>query len=84
MEQQTFLPPGTEFRRRAYEPYGPSWDHDHCEFCGAKFALPGVQPDAQSIGFTTTDKHERGAGYYWVCCGCFDDFQVEFNWSICV
>jgi len=44
-----------------------SWDHDHCEFCWAKF------PDDCSKGYTTEDM------YYWVCPSCFEDFKDMFT-----
>jgi hypothetical protein len=40
--------------------YNPGWDHDHCEFCGAKFSVDLSGPDFQKDGYTTEDD------YYWI------------------
>ena len=64
----------------------PSWDHDHCDFCWAKFAESGRAeapiPEALAEGYTTTDAHPRGAEAYWVCEPCFEDFHERFEWSV--
>ena len=84
MGQEAYLPPGTAFARRAYRPYGESWDHDHCEFCSAKLAEAGsVAAEAEDVlthGFATTAEHPVGADYHWVCEPCFRDFATEFGW----
>lgn len=59
--------------RRSYTPYSQTWDHDHCEFCNAKFSLTG--PDLTQ-GYATAD------AYYWVCPDCFQDFREEFQWTV--
>ena len=46
-------------------------DHDHCEFCWAKF---GDFPDALHEGYTTEDM------YPWVCPECYEDFKMDFEW----
>lgn len=66
---------GAVLVRLRYTPPRPDWDHDHCEFCRAKFAADGV-PDAMTEGFATTDR------YRWVCMTCFDDFRARFGWSL--
>lgn len=61
---------GMSFRWTAYRPPRPSWDHDHCEFCGAKF----MQLPAEGIlteGFASED------GDRWICAPCFHDFADE-------
>jgi hypothetical protein len=58
-----------------YAPANPKNDHDHCEFCFAKFMvadLPGVLHE----GYTTADR------YYWICVPCFDDFADLFEWQV--
>ena len=60
-------------QHRVYTPYRPGWDHDHCEFCGAKFSQ--IEGDLHQ-GYTTDDQ------YSWICEVCFEDFQIEFEWSI--
>ena len=66
---------GAVLKRLRYSPVRADWDHDHCEFCGAKFA--GVDhPDALIEGFATTDRSR------WVCATCFGDFRERFGWSL--
>ena len=59
------------------EPYAPSPgnDHDHCEFCWAKFMMP-EWPDTLHSGYTTAD-HRR-----WICSTCFEDFRDMFQWTV--
>ena len=47
------------------------WDHDHCEFCGAKFS--NNEGDLH-FGYSTMDS------YYWICKDCFNDFKEQFEW----
>ena len=66
---------GVALTRRPWRPYRPGWDHDHCEFCGAKFgAFDG--PDILQKGWATAD------GYRWICDQCFADFRARFDWQI--
>lgn len=58
---------------RTYRPFRPDWEHDHCEFCGAKFSS---EEDDLHSGFSTED------GYHWVCPSCFQDFREEFGWGL--
>jgi hypothetical protein len=53
----------------------PGWDHDHCEFCFAKFAGPELA-DTLHTGFTTADRSR------WVCQQCFADFRERFGWRV--
>lgn len=48
-------------------------DHDHCEFCFAKFSE--AQKDLHQ-GYCSTDK------YYWICEKCYSDFKEHFKWGI--
>ena len=63
--------------RRSYRPTSRkrNWDHDHCEFCGAKF-MQGDHPEVLHAGYATLDEQ------HWICEPCFDDFRGEFNWRI--
>jgi hypothetical protein len=58
-----------------YAPARSSNDHDHCEFCWAKF-MQTAQPDTLQEGYSTPDR-ER-----WICKGCFDDFVDLFGWKV--
>ena len=58
------------------QPYAPASalnDHDHCEFCFAKF-MTDESPDTITSGYATTDR------YRWVCKTCFSDFADLFEW----
>ncbi len=60
---------------RAYSPASPENDHDHCEFCFAKFMV-GELPDTLAEGYCTADR------YHWVCKTCFADFSEIFIWRL--
>lgn len=47
-------------------------DHDHCEFCGAKFS---EEPGDLHAGYCTADE------YYWICRICYEDFKDLFGWE---
>lgn len=51
---------------------GRESDHDHCEFCWAKFGRNG----GLSAGYATDDRR------YWVCPTCFADFAASFGWML--
>lgn len=53
----------------------PLWDHDHCEFCFAKF-MEGDHPDVLHEGYCTEDR------YCWICENCFGDFRERFGWTL--
>jgi phage terminase large subunit-like protein len=60
---------------KKYTKYREGWEHDHCEFCRAKFMeQPG--PEILTEGFATSDN------YRWVCKTCFEDFKNLFQWQI--
>ncbi|MCB9092977.1 MAG: hypothetical protein H6620_10505 [Halobacteriovoraceae bacterium] len=58
----------------SYKPSHKDSDHDHCEFCSAKFSE--VIMGALKEGYKTQD------GYRWICSSCFEDFKNTFNWII--
>jgi len=73
-----------ELQWKTYRKWSDQWDHDHCVFCWAKFVEPSAYAwylenrsaaNVYTEGYTTTQAHESGAGYYWVCQPCFDDFR---------
>jgi hypothetical protein len=53
---------GVTLIHRRYRRYfkDSNWDHDHCEFCRAKF-MEEDYPKVLHIGYATTDE------YHWVC-----------------
>ena len=71
---------GAELAWRPYRTWDDGWDHDHCEFCWAKFAVSaGPEDDALTEGFATTASHPNGEDYHWVCTACFDAFADRFG-----
>jgi hypothetical protein len=69
--QQKFLSAAL-LLKRPYRKFREGWDHDHCEFCGAKFS---ELPQDLNVGYSTVDN------YCWVCEKCYDDFKEEFQWK---
>lgn len=51
------------------------WDHDHCEFCSAKF-MEASNKDVLNEGYVTEDTQR------WICKECFEDFRDEYQWLI--
>lgn len=72
---------GAMLQRRRWKAPNDHWDHDHCACCWAKFAEWDA-PDIQHEGYTTTDDYKLGAGYHWVCEGCFGDLKDEMRWRL--
>jgi hypothetical protein len=60
---------------KRYKPSNLDNDHDHCEFCFAKFMEGNIQ-DTLRDGYTTSD------GYHWICSSCFEDFKNLFKWKV--
>jgi hypothetical protein len=65
---------GVELLWSRWIPSNPNNDHDHCEFCSAKFMAEGV-PNALHEGYTTATH------YHWVCEQCYADFKERFQWK---
>ncbi|GAB6188179.1 hypothetical protein [Thermopirellula anaerolimosa] len=70
--QERFLK-GVSLLRRTYRKYREGWEHDHCEFCGAKFSEQG---EGVNVGYTTIDR------YHWICEECYKDFKDMFQWTL--
>ena len=67
---------GVNLIHRRYRRYkNPKWDHDHCEFCQAKFMVEDVH-DVLHEGYTTEDD------YHWICNSCFAEFNDRFGWTV--
>ena len=73
--QETYMQ-GLALCWKPYHRYSESWDHDHCEFCWAKFSEVPSDADALTEGYASSDSHR------WVCRQCFDDFRQKFEWTI--
>ena len=70
--QESYLK-GVKLIPHKYQPDTKGWDHDHCEFCGAKFST--LEGDI-NFGYSTIDS------YYWICNQCFNDFKNVFKWIV--
>jgi hypothetical protein len=76
MNQERFLN-GVTLRFRAWWPYRPGWDHDHCAFCTAEISDQPIDGHTEyNSGWVTED------GYHWVCPACFEDFRTRFGWVV--
>lgn len=65
---------GATLVRRHYRATATN-DHDHCQFCWAKF----MEADFAGVlreGYATPD------GYRWICETCFRDFRELFGWNL--
>lgn len=71
------------------EPRG--WDHDHCDFCWAKFMATDYPPEQRewreqhpeilTAGYTPAGS-EPGRTCLWICPQCFEDFRERFDWTV--
>ena len=61
---------------RAWRESQPGWDHDHCEFCWAKFTDREDVKDVLREGYTTADE------YWWICSACARDFAERFQFTL--
>ncbi|MFN8037186.1 MAG: hypothetical protein U0V73_14760 [Acidimicrobiia bacterium] len=68
---------GRRLRWSTYVGPRPDWDHDHCEFCWAKFAAADVDDEVMGEGYVNDDD-ER----HWICSECFEDFHDRFGWIV--
>ena len=66
---------GMTLSRRRWRQSRANWDHDHCEFCWAKF-MDIDDPEILREGWTDADE------YRWICDTCFADFQDRFAWNV--
>jgi hypothetical protein len=65
---------GVTLTRKKWIVLTPDWDHDHCEFCLAKFG-DADWADCRE-GWTTPDECR------WICDTCFADFRERFHWIV--
>lgn len=61
---------------RSWHETRPGWDHDHCEFCWAKFMDRDDVEDVLREGYTTADE------YWWVCAVCANDFAARLQLTL--
>jgi hypothetical protein len=74
-DQESYMV-GLAFRWAQWSTKDPRWDHDHCEFCWAKFPATPGEVNGHDEGWLTTD------GDLWVCAQCFTDFTERFEWTV--
>lgn len=70
--QESYLT-GRQLRFVPYVRRSQQWEHEHCEFCSAKFS---DNADDLHTGYVTKDQH------YWICPDCFRDFKDQFRWEV--
>ena len=70
--QESFLM-GVTMVHQPWKPSDPQNDHDHCEFCWARFSRYAAD---LHVGYSTEDRCR------WVCEQCFHDFQRKFSWRV--
>lgn len=71
-EQDKYLL-GVTLIKQSYKSNNPNNDHDHCEFCMAKF---GSGNDELKQGYSTEDSS------IWICSQCYEDFKIQFEWNV--
>ena len=59
---------------QTYKKPRPDWDHDHCEFCFAKFMEPG-NPNTLHQGYYCKSEDT------WICPKCYEERKAEFQWT---
>jgi hypothetical protein len=79
--------------RKHYRAKSPTSEHEHCEFCWAKFMDPEFSdehkrfieenPDVQTTGYGVQASGPDGQDdYRWICEDCFRDFREQFRWKV--
>ncbi len=84
MGQERYLQ-SARLRWKPYYRWSEGWTHDHCQFCGTRFVIPGdpyQEPDALHEGYATVARGEIPDDYHWVCAKCYADFQGMFDWKV--
>jgi hypothetical protein len=90
--QETYLS-GATVVWKPYRAQNEEREHDHCEFCWAKFMDPTFSeehrtfieehPEVRTAGYTTLGtRPEREESDYWICEDCFNDFREQFDWRV--
>lgn len=71
-EQDKYLH-GVTLIKQLYKSNNPFNDHDHCEFCMAKF---GKGNNELKQGYSTEN------GSIWICSQCYEDFKEQLEWNV--
>lgn len=70
--QEDYLMNETFVKAEYRKPF-EKWDHDHCDFCWAKFSE--FDGDLHK-GYCTKNE------CIWICEDCYEDFKDMFQWKI--
>jgi hypothetical protein len=83
---------GATLTWRRYQALSANWEHEHCEFCWAKFLDANYSPvhaetlksdpEVLAEGYTEAPGGSQPAGEHWICPQCFEDFRDEFGWTV--
>ena len=86
---------GAKLVRKAYHAQSATSEHEHCEFCWAKFMDPAfseehrefivANPDVLTEGFAVQGRSPGGGlddDFWWVCPGCVADMTERFEWTV--
>ena len=85
---------GATLKRKRYRAQSPESEHEHCEFCWAKFMDPSFSPSHAAA--VDADPKILTEGYavqggktihgvkddWWVCPTCTRDFAAQFEWFV--
>jgi len=66
---------GVELRWEKYVKFSEEWEHEHCQFCWAKF-MDVDDPEVLREGYVDE------SGDRWICEECFEDFRDLFGWRV--
>ena len=58
-----------------FKKFSDDWNHEHCEFCFAKFMEKGNENTIQE-GYCSLDNQN------WICPTCYEDFKERFKWTL--
>lgn len=72
------------FRWKQYYRWSESWNHDHCEFCGATFAASADESPLGTLneGYAQTAHNHFPDDYDWVCADCFARLHEPAGWTV--
>ena len=90
--QESYLQ-GATLVRKPYRIWSETWEHDHCEFCWAKFVDPSFSethaqlferdPEVLTEGYAALGTGPNGEDdYHWICGTCVNDFHERFGWQL--
>lgn len=70
---------GQSFKWKKYYQHSPTWEHDHCAACWAKFILAEGGLDR---GYAVSADYKHGEDSAWVCKQCFGELREAMNWKV--